>query len=169
VKLDLLSLDDVHHVVAVANTPTFLYRRLREDLSVDALSRSATANELYDYVESSSKKVGRTFEDTALIYAAAVALTFKKSGELRELIESRGIPKFRWLREIWEGHLTAAPRTSVIVVPAKYEATRQSSPSVVASSSSQTQSVQIKQDLRKTSASDTASNTLIIIPGGDHG
>jgi hypothetical protein len=114
-NFDVLDRESLAQILAVANTPQYLYKHFRSDPSIEALSRTTTIEDLFLFVRQQATKRERTFEDSVLAYAALVAITYKPSNDIRAILDREGIPRFKWAHDIIEGYLLAAPPTQLIV------------------------------------------------------
>ncbi len=66
---------EVKLIYLVANTPYYLYRRLRSTNTVEVLAQRYSAVELVSFIKSVDADEKRYMDQAALAYAAAVALT----------------------------------------------------------------------------------------------
>jgi hypothetical protein len=168
-KTEILNLPSITALVAAANTPAFVYKRLRRDRSVERFSSTGSVAELLSLVEETSRKAGRAFEDVVLAYCALVAATFKPTEEIREYIKERGFPRFQWAQDILERHLLSTPATKLIVVEFGHSA-KVSPPGVAVSSTSSSTAHQVGQPMISTPAISTSTSTTprnnIIWDGG---
>lgn len=87
-------------IYAVANTPSYLFRRLRAEASINALAKSASSSVLAEHVDGIAAKLDRSLVDVATAYAAIVALSCQDTAEARREM-SRLLPtKLEWCAEL---------------------------------------------------------------------
>jgi hypothetical protein len=106
-----IMLDAAEGFVAVANTPIFLARRLREDSAVKTAHQIHGANAIFAALESISKKKPATLADVAEAYLYLVALSF--DNELSWLRRARAIsnPYIKWYGSVADYLLTLVTPT----------------------------------------------------------
>ena len=81
-------------VYVVANTPRYLYKRLRSHPLVRKLSEELSIDELISVYDESRKKKQRSIQDVALAYAALVAMGYAAWAEVSHrlsTIDTRGL------------------------------------------------------------------------------
>lgn len=108
--------DSVIESFIFANTPAFLYRRLRADASVIQLARSQTASALVNDVKRTALASDSSVNDVARGYAALVALTLQEGSEWKELRSLPASMTLRWLTDILAIHeLRSRPTTTILL------------------------------------------------------
>lgn len=96
---------------ALANTPRYLYRHIRSEVSVEALAAAATVDEILAEIDLRTAKSDRATNDVALAYALLVSLSFKNIGEVRSAVAA-------WERPgglIWVDHILSIINQTAIV------------------------------------------------------
>ncbi len=109
----------------VANTPEYLYRRLRDSEVVRRLANDFSAELLATMYREVLAKPNRTASDVAQAYAAMVALTLRDYSEWRPLIDGFEITTLDWaerIRAIAKQRATPTVVTSLTASPAKIAA-----------------------------------------------
>ena len=91
-----LSVGEITTHYLFANTPSYLYRKLRADDSVKALADSSTPIELAAIVERIDQQPERTPEDIATAYAALVAATFHGTRDVRATFGALSFRHLDW-------------------------------------------------------------------------
>jgi hypothetical protein len=97
-----LDSDAVIRHYALANTPRYLYRKLREENSVAAIAASATPRELVMEIESRENRDETTFGDIAIAYALLVAFSFHDFGPASAELATWAPKKLVWGKSIKE-------------------------------------------------------------------
>jgi hypothetical protein len=88
-------------VCVVANTPAYLFKRLRDDAAVQELSKCASAAELLEYSHEAAADVEHlTLNKATEAYAALIAARLKPDAEFQAAITSLGAPRLRWAKEL---------------------------------------------------------------------
>src|SRR4051794_7146596 len=108
-----LDIDKLEHVLAIANTPNYLYRHLRENVGIDLLAKDTSVAELFEFIQSFMEVEEATFKMEAVAYAALIALTYKPVSEVDAWIEQHGIPPMRWATHILAEHKVSYIGTKV--------------------------------------------------------
>jgi hypothetical protein len=96
-KLQEIDLKQACSVFAVANTPLFLLRKLRQDASVLEISRSFSGEEILGHLRDLISREPETMLDHTLPYVCLVALALKDDD--RDLKRAMTIPaptKWNW-------------------------------------------------------------------------
>jgi hypothetical protein len=86
-------------ILALANTPGYLYRHMRDDQYVRSLAQ-IEATDLADYITSVDANEDRTLSDAACAYAAAVALSYAPPSHIDVALEGRTFRALRWVNEV---------------------------------------------------------------------
>lgn len=108
--------DSVVESFIFANTPAFLYRRLRADASVIQLARSQTASALVHDVKRIALTSDSAANEVARGYAALVALTLQEGSAWKELRSVPASMTLRWLPDILAIHeLKSRPTTTILL------------------------------------------------------
>jgi len=103
IDLKPLSLRDAIQIYVLANTPSYLLRKLRSEPSVKSFAEANTAEGLLNTVKKINRKRVRSLKAVSLAYASLVAMTFKKPEDLQTLLSYR--PKnLVWLSKILSLH-----------------------------------------------------------------
>jgi hypothetical protein len=113
-----LDLATLARIYLLANTPRYLYRRFREDPSVQRLARALTATELLSIITEIGARETRDSQSLATAYGALVALTFQPLDSTRAAFNDWGGGRLQWDREIWELYLQEAVPTQVVSLTA---------------------------------------------------
>jgi len=96
------SIIDIYYL---ANTPSFLYKMLRQDSYVQLLSQNSTSELIKSFEERASKPIS-TIQEMAMSYAFLVALSFKEIHEVKGFFEYAKNIKFEWFSEVANFYLT---------------------------------------------------------------
>ncbi len=89
----------VGRVFVTANTPTYLYNRLRETPVVSQLSRQSI-DALRDMINQASAKRHPSDLELARGYAALIALLAKEEPEVLDAIDRLSLRRLRWGRQL---------------------------------------------------------------------
>lgn len=91
-----INLQSAMAAFAVANTPMYLFRKLRADHTIQETSKHASAKEIYASLKSSLSQPPKSLEDSVRPYAYLVALLF--AGEAPFIMKARTIsaPHHPW-------------------------------------------------------------------------
>jgi hypothetical protein len=91
--------DSVKQIYYLANTPSFLFRMLREDNFVRLISYR-DSQELIKLFNSEAEKELKSSDQVAFLYALYIALTFKERNEVGEFFKQGLAIKFDWFADI---------------------------------------------------------------------
>jgi len=87
-------------IYVVANTPTYLYRRFRSQEIIRDLANRYSEGDLIDYIKKIDSSQNPSISEVANAYAISVALTFKNSEKVKELLQSYQFKKLEWISHI---------------------------------------------------------------------
>lgn len=115
-----LNLRTATEALLVANTPSFLFKRLREDPAVHLLAERYDAQELLNHLRSKGNAAPGSVAELVQIYACLVALALKDPGEVGLGLRRLTLRGVRWAETI-KARIEAYPASSymVIQVPAR--------------------------------------------------
>lgn len=119
------NLSGASRAYAVANTPLFLLRKLREDTAVLEISQSFSADAIYSELRTAIIAVPHDIVTTVRPYVYLVALAMKKNEDyLRQVATLPGIANWDWLEYIRQVLLeTSSPVSEqVLSIPAQLSA-----------------------------------------------
>src|SRR5438309_3642816 len=102
IELSKQQLGDLAAIYAVANTPLFLYRHLRQHSTVMGLAEKYSAQELAQTIDGIDDSAERDLTKVVTAYAVAVALTFKPTVEADAEIETLHIDNLEWIDTIFQ-------------------------------------------------------------------
>lgn len=97
--LPAMDLKTANEAVLVANTPSFLFDRLRRDAAVDYVSKTLPASEILENLRFSVTEP-LNVQDVVLGYVYLVALTMKPSTEVWPVLERLDLSRLEWGSEI---------------------------------------------------------------------
>lgn len=105
-----IDLQNLLAIYAYANTPSYLYRRMRADQSLINLARSIDPKELIQLYNDHIKKDQRPIEDTVIGYSLLVTITLLNNHKLASSLLQEINPKLlEWgerIRQIYESEAT---------------------------------------------------------------
>jgi hypothetical protein len=87
-------------IFLVANTPPYLYKRLRENALVARLNETKTSAEIIELIRYYAGDGAGRPESPVAIYACLVALSFKPLPEFQEFLMAFDTPLVRWLPQL---------------------------------------------------------------------
>ena len=87
-------------IYVVANTPTYLYRRFRSQEIIRNLANRYPEQDFTDYIKKIDSSQNPSISEVANAYAISVALTFKNSEKVKELLQSYQFKKLEWISHI---------------------------------------------------------------------
>lgn len=109
-----INLESLVEDYVVSNTPEYLYKKLRSNLSVQWMAKNLQAQTIVEiYKEIQQKKV-KSAEDIALAYGALVSLSFKDYSETQPVLESLPLEGFEWGAKIKELIISLVTPTLII-------------------------------------------------------
>ena len=97
---DDINLVRLLEIYAVANTPNYLYRHFKNEISVTHLSKIYSPEQLASYVRTHAP-ASNSIEEAVCIYAAIVALGRCPSGKAIEAMEGVNLGTLRWASSLW--------------------------------------------------------------------
>lgn len=96
-KMQDIDIREAVQVYALANTPLYLIRKLKEDANIQSLSRQFSGEELLTALEGSLRKNPQTLEDYVRPYSYLVALALlPKDTYLRDAAKLPNAAKWEW-------------------------------------------------------------------------
>jgi hypothetical protein len=104
---------NANEVVLVANTPSFIFKRLREDTVVRYIADTHSSDDIAKWFSDHPEKP-ESVEELVLRYMYLVALSMKDAKDYSRLIGNLPLGSFQWGREI--GELAAARTRPVTVI-----------------------------------------------------
>ncbi|MBL7068804.1 MAG: hypothetical protein ISS34_02995 [Candidatus Omnitrophica bacterium] len=90
----------LREILIFANTPMYLYRHFKQNISVRDLSKRHSSTDLIKYFEHIVKQLPRDLNTLIYVYASIIALTFKESPEAMKFFIKLDEYKFKWTREL---------------------------------------------------------------------
>lgn len=126
-----LAMREVTALYLFANTPVYLYRKLRANESVKALSDSARPVELAALAATIDRKRKRSPQDIAVAYSAIVAATFHDSRDVHAAFDSLVLRHIDWASTIlqyWYNTLVVTDTRTVRLSPREMEQTPSDTP-----------------------------------------
>lgn len=103
-QIDEMQFVGAQRAFAVANTPLFLLRKLKDDADVQQVSREFNGAQLISLLESSLRYRPKTIRDAVLPFIFLVALSFKEDKKFLDatITIARGYPDewFDYLRSV---------------------------------------------------------------------
>ena len=87
---------EFHDTYLVANTPTYLYNRLRQLPAVQQLGEIASTNAIVALFSASTRTESKTSNDVATAYACIVALTYRPPTERRRALQNLDVSRLEW-------------------------------------------------------------------------
>ena len=106
-----IMLDDAERFVAVANTPIFLARRLREDPAAKRAHEFHGAQAIYSALEGIVARQPATLADAAEVYLYLVALSFDNDLSWLRRTCSLPSPHIKWYQAVGDYLLAVATST----------------------------------------------------------
>ena len=112
------SLESLAETLSVANTPTFLWRKLSSSSAVESLSTNESYERLTEALSEilSEKNLVEDENRLALAYALMVALIAKSPLHVGEISKIEGIEKLYWARQLLEYKAGASETTRVSLI-----------------------------------------------------
>jgi len=95
-----LSLENAKYLVAVANHPRFLFKRLRLDSAVQALATKTSGVDLVSWVNGNAIDPPQTVEHLATVYVFLVALALRPFEDVEKNLPNLQTPNVPWAEEI---------------------------------------------------------------------
>jgi hypothetical protein len=108
-----IDLRDAVTTVAVANTPVFLARRLRENSSLKLAYTTHGSAKIFAALEGISKKNLTDIEDVTEVYFYIVALSLDSDLSWLNRLKGFTFPYVKWTREIIEYLLSIVKSTTI--------------------------------------------------------
>jgi hypothetical protein len=116
INLRPLAMPEVEAIYMFANTPAYLFRRMRAEWSVKAFADANSPEALINAIEKIDTKKERSPKHVSLAYAALVALTYKGAEAIKPLVSY--MPKhLRWVRDILQLFEQQNISTTRIILP----------------------------------------------------
>ena len=113
-------IDRLSSIYIIANTPRFLYVKLRGDQFVQKLGHDNSFEELsQSFITLASKKI-ETIEELTAAYVLYVSLTYKNYEEVFSFFTGEGKVNFEWfndIRDIYISSYTHINEYTVVVAP----------------------------------------------------
>jgi hypothetical protein len=117
-------------ILAVANTPAYLFKHYYNDANVQSLSRQSSASDLLSHARQITTAASLTLDQSVLVYANIVAAIQRPFKEVATAIaDTSVIPQIRWANEILNMRHSAQTSNSSFTVIA-------TTPSVITTSAS---------------------------------
>lgn len=102
---NVLDVENLMGILAVANVPGYLYRHYRKDVSIQGLSKRFTAEELISEYEEVVSRGRLTLVRRTVCYSLLMALTLKPYEEVKDFFDRLGDSRLEWVKEIKEIYL----------------------------------------------------------------
>lgn len=87
--------DSIRDIYFIANTPLFLYQKLRENDFVVSLSEANTEELIEEFRKRINSPI-RKDSELAEVYAILIALSFKKKDEVEKIFKEASQIKYEW-------------------------------------------------------------------------
>ena len=119
-------------ILLVANTPWYLFKKLREHPSVIHIGREVPTSAILEKLRRWAALRPRSIRDMLRVYVSLVALSFKQPKEFEQELSEIVAPNIEWFDQLKESVISAAePRiqTEFYAIPSspRVSATRRSS------------------------------------------
>lgn len=109
---------DIERTYMVANTPTYLYKTLRENVAVQKLAESNTLLELASLYKRRAGKKRRSLGDVAVAYAAFVAMSLKERSGAQATMSAIDTSLLDWATPIKNRFCAEEPNVATILLNA---------------------------------------------------
>lgn len=99
-----------------ANTPRYLYKKFRSDISVREIANEYTPDELAHFVQEIDQSENRNIQDVVKAYIFVVALTFQNPSGVFENLESIRIENLKWVGDlirIWDSQRSGTSQIEI--------------------------------------------------------
>jgi len=113
--MKILPSANANEAVLVANTPSFIFKRLREDSVVRYIADTHSADDIASWFAHHSD-VPKTAEELVLRYMYLVAISMKNATDIFRLIGQIPVDSFQWGKEISELAIARARPMTVIPI-----------------------------------------------------
>jgi hypothetical protein len=105
-------------VFSVANTPAYLYKRLRQEPTLRALAERLSAPELGALFNELASQERRSLLDVARAYSALIAVSLKPFDDSQAVMQLLELDRLDWARSLAEIANASAQPTSVLEINA---------------------------------------------------
>ena len=109
-----LDLKQVAKAYLFANTPLYLYRRLRNIASVKELGEDTPLNVLITEYNKRTSKKRKTVEDIAVAYSLLITTTFWDYQQAKAALDNFNLSLLDWGRDIKDIFISTSPITNII-------------------------------------------------------
>ncbi len=99
-KFKLLNISALRQIQVLSNTPSYLYKHFKNDVSVRTFADSCSVKDFKDLLSSLAARRRQTGNYQILLYAIAVSLSFKEYKDARPLLEKLKTFDVKWLSRI---------------------------------------------------------------------
>ena len=112
----LPSLKSATAVCLVANTPTYLFKRLREDDDVQCIGRRFETSEIIELLTQSANDVTQDPNTVVKVYVFLVAMSFNDYPEFSGFLATFDAPQVRWIDELKSLIVAKATSTTTDII-----------------------------------------------------
>jgi len=116
---ELIDEDSIKEILLVANTPNFLYKRMRENKNIQLIANQYSTIELLDIFNDAYKKIEEG-SNLLILYAVVFSLSYKPHSEVNEFFNKLHEIKIRWSDKIKDIYLTSRKAISLTRNPPNY-------------------------------------------------
>src|SRR5215469_15030995 len=127
-----IDLKQAEQTLAVSNTPLFLLRRLRADLSVQGIATTFSSDDILRELKRLLSKKPASLSDAARPYAYLVALSFLNSASFLQQAAQLKAKYHGWFPYLAQVLIETFTPTSVQPIQIKPKVTQEASPSLQA-------------------------------------
>lgn len=113
---DKIDLEEVISTYLFANTPMYLYRRLRSNASIEQLAKNTNLDVLLEEYNRRTSTEERTAEEVAVAYALLVAVTFLRRSEPSTAFRDFDLSRLDWGKDIRDIFISETPPETEIRV-----------------------------------------------------
>lgn len=100
IDASILNMDHLMQIYGVANTPAYLFHRLRGEWDVQDFSKKNSTQDIVDFIFEVDSMVERSMRNVVLAYVAIVGLTFKNYTEVQQMLNGKTFSALEWAGEI---------------------------------------------------------------------
>jgi len=115
---DKIDLEEVVSTYLFANTPMYLYKRLRSNASIEELAKNTTLEVLLEEYDKRTSMEKRTAEEVAVAYALLVAVTFLGRSQPSVAFRNFDLSRLDWGNDIRDIFISETPPETEITVTA---------------------------------------------------
>ncbi len=117
IELSSAGLARLTEAYGLANTPEFLYRRLRRDEVTLNLAHDYSVCEIVESLKQRLSVMSKDVITVVTIYALLVSLTYKDFSEVDAELKKVDLSSLDWGHSIWSRHSREQIATHIIILP----------------------------------------------------